>query len=261
MVIEKARIIRNEHVGSSYFKIGLECGDNFLSAIPGQFVMLKIDGINQPLLRRPFSIHKIIRGKGIEILYRVVGECTGKLAETKAGGSVDIMGPLGKGFPLFIKPGVIFIVGGGVGAAPMPFLSEYVLRNRKVSSSDIKVFLGARSKNDILCREDFLKMELETVVTTDDGSEGDACLVTDPVEAAMKGKRPGVIYACGPFGMLKCLAGMAERYKIPCYLSVESIMACGIGACLGCAVPGKDGGKYLHVCMDGPVFDSRELRL
>lgn len=258
----KVRILWNRRVGSSYYKIGLKCGNALIDARPGQFVMLRLDGWTSPLLRRPFSIHRIIEGeKGIEILYRVVGECTGRLAEVKDGEWVDIMGPLGKGFSLPENFDRIFIVAGGIGIAPMLFLSTYILEKKMTDSSGIKVFLGARSKEDLLCRDDFLNLGLDVMITTDNGSEGEGCLITTPVEAALKEKRPEVIYACGPSGMLKCLAGIAETYKVPCQISTESVMACGIGVCLGCAIEGKDEGGYLHVCMDGPVFDSRDIKL
>ncbi len=260
MIIEKARILKNERVCSSYYRICLKCGNELIGADPGQFVMVHLVGKDLPLLRRPFSIHRIIEGVGIEILYRVVGECTGRLAETKAGECIDILGPLGKGFPLTENSGGMFIVAGGIGVAPMLFLSEYILEKKIAYSSDIKVFLGARSKDDLLCRDDFLRLGLETLITTEDGSQGDACLITNPVEAAIKKTPPGVMYACGPSGMLKCIAGIAEEYKINCYVSVESAMACGIGACLGCAVESRIGDKYLHVCKDGPVFDSRDIK-
>jgi len=262
MISEKVRILWNKRVGSSYsyYKIGLKCSNELIAAKPGQFVMLRIADRYLPLLRRPFSIHGIIEGEGIEILYRVVGECTGRLAKVKDGEWIDILGPLGKGFSLRGNSGGIFIVAGGIGVAPLMFLSKYILEGEKASVSGIRVFLGAGSKDDLLCIDDFLNLGLEVNITTDDGSEGEACLITDPVEAAIKEKRPEIIYACGPPGMLKCLAGMAERYKVPCQISMESVMACGIGACLGCAVEGKDESRYLHVCMDGPVFDSRDIK-
>ncbi|MDP3285981.1 MAG: dihydroorotate dehydrogenase electron transfer subunit [Desulfobacterales bacterium] len=257
----KVGILWNRRVGSSYYKIGLKCGNNLIAARPGQFVMLRIDGRTSPMLRRPFSIHRIIESeKGIEILYRVVGEFTGRLSEVKDGEWVDIMGPLGKGFSLPENFGRIFIVAGGIGVAPLLFLSIHILEKKMAGPSDIKVFLGARSKEDLLCRDDFLNLGLDVMITTDDGSEGKTCLITNPVEVALKEKRPGVIYACGPSGMLKCLAGIAEIYKVPCQISTESVMACGIGACLGCAIEGKDESRYLHVCIDGPVFDSRDIK-
>ena len=262
MVMEKVQVLWNKKLSVSYYRIGLNCSRNFFSARPGQFVMLRLTDRTSPLLSRPFSVHRIIKGeKGIEILYRVVGEFTGRLSEVKDGEWVDITGPLGNGFSLPENIGRIFIVAGGIGVAPMLFLSTHILENKMAGSSDIKVFLGARSKEDLLCRDDFLNLGLDVMITTDDGSEGETCLITIPVEVALKEKRPEVICACGPSGMLKCLAGIAETYEVPCQISTESVMACGIGACLGCAIEGKDEGGYLHVCMDGPVFDSREIKL
>jgi len=261
MLSEKVRVLWNRRVGSSYYKIGLKCGSKLIAAKPGQFGMLRLTDRTSPLLSRPFSVHRIIKGeKGIEILYRVVGEFTGRLSEVKDGEWVDITGPLGNGFSLPENIGRIFIVAGGIGVAPMLFLSTHILEKKMAGFSNIKVFLGARAKEDLLCRDDFLNLGLDLMITTDDGSEGETCLITTPVEVALKEKRPEVIYACGPSGMLKCLAGIAETYKVPCQISTESVMACGIGACLGCAIEGKDEGRYLHVCMDGPVFDSRDIK-
>lgn len=261
MVMEKAQVLWNKKLGASYYRIGLNCSRKFISASPGQFVMLRLTDRTSPLLSRPFSVHRIIEGeKGIEILYRVVGEFTGRLSEVKDGEGVDITGPLGKGFSLPENIRRIFIVAGGIGVAPLLFLATHILEKKMAGSSNIKVFLGARSKEDLLCMDNFINLGLDVMITTDDGSEGETCLITNPVEASLKEKRPEVIYACGPSGMLKCLAGIAETYKVPCQISAESVMACGIGACLGCAIEGKDEGRYLHVCMDGPVFDSRDIR-
>jgi len=261
MFLEKAQVLWNKKISSAYFKMGLKCSGSFYDAKPGQFVMLRIADRIAPLLRRPFSIYRMIEGnKGVEILYRVVGACTGILSEIREGESVDILGPLGNGFSLPKKEGGVFIVAGGIGVAPLVFLSSYLVGEKGFETSTITVFLGARSKDDLLCRDDFSSLGLEVTVTTDDGSEGETCMITNPVEAALKKTRPGVIYACGPSGMMKCLAGMAEDYGVACQISLETVMACGFGACLGCAVESKDENKYLHVCKDGPVFDSREIR-
>jgi dihydroorotate dehydrogenase electron transfer subunit len=261
MFLEKGKVLWNKKIGSSYFKMGLKWSGSFYDARPGQFVMLRTGDRIAPLLRRPFSIYRLTEGKkGLEILYRVVGECTGILSEIREGESVDILGPLGNGFSLPKKNGSVFIVAGGIGVAPLVFLSSYLVGEKGFAASSIKVFLGARSKDDLLCRDDFLGLGLEVAVTTDDGSDGETCLITSPVEIALKNKRPDVIYACGPSGMMKCLADMAEDYSVACQISMETVMACGFGACLGCAVESKDEGKYLHVCKDGPVFNSRDIR-
>ncbi len=261
MFIEKAQILWNKKLSPAYFKMGLKWSGSFHDAKPGQFVMLRIGDRIAPLLRRPFSIYKIMEDKkGMEILYRVVGECTGMLSEMREGESVDILGPLGNGFPLPKKGGKVFIVAGGIGVAPLVFFSSYLVGKKNFAASNIKVFLGARSKDDLLCRDDFLSLGIQVAVTTEDGSEGETCMITSPVEAALKITRPDIIYACGPSGMMKCLAGMAEDHGVACQISMESVMACGFGACLGCAVESKHENKYFHVCKDGPVFDSRDVR-
>ncbi|MFO7666638.1 MAG: dihydroorotate dehydrogenase electron transfer subunit [Desulfobacterales bacterium] len=262
MFLEKAQVLWNKKLSSSYFRIGLKWSGSFYGPRPGQFVMLRISDRIAPLLRRPFSIYRIIEGeKGVEILYRVVGECTGILSEMREGEGVDILGPLGNGFSLPKKEERVFIVAGGIGVAPLVFLSSYLIRDKGFAASNMKIFLGARSKDDLLCRDDFLGLGLEVAVATDDGSEGETCMITSPVEAALKKTRPDIIYACGPSGMMKCLAGIAEDYEVACQISLETVMACGFGVCLGCAVESRGDNKYLHVCKDGPVFDSRDIRL
>ena len=260
MFLERGQVLWNKKLSSSYFKMGLKWNGSLYDVKPGQFVMLRIDDRTTPLLRRPFSIYRIIEAKkGLEILYRVVGECTGILSGIRDGECVDILGPLGNGFSLPKKNGRIFIVAGGIGVAPLVFLCSYLVEEKGFAASNIKVFLGARSKDDLLCRDDFSSLGLEVIITSDDGSEGETCMITNPVEASLKKARPDVIYACGPSGMMKCLSQMAGDYGVACQISMETVMACGFGACLGCAVASKHEDKYLHVCKDGPVFDSRDI--
>ena len=107
-----------------------------------------------------------------------------------------------------------------------------------------------------------MRLGINVHTTTDDGSAGDQCLVTHPVEIAIQDVRPDIMYACGPAEMLKCVLGFAEKYAVPCQVSIETMMACGVGACLGCAVEDRTGsGKYLHACLDGPVFDAQVISL
>ncbi|MGB5157926.1 dihydroorotate dehydrogenase electron transfer subunit [Desulfobacterium sp. N47] len=264
MFLGKVQVLWNNRVSSSYYKIGLNCSEDLSAAMPGQFVMIRLTSGIMPLLRRPFSVHNVkdnkTNGKYIEILYDVVGEFTGRLSEIKAGEWLDIMGPLGKGFVLNKNYSKIFIVAGGIGVAPMFFLSSYLVEKQNVDSLSIKIFLGARTKECVLCRDDFFNYGLEIITATDDGSEGEPCFITNSVETALAQSRPEIIFACGPLGMLQSLAGIAQKYEVPCQVSMESLMACGIGACLGCALEGNDKNSYLHVCKDGPVFDSRDIK-
>jgi dihydroorotate dehydrogenase electron transfer subunit len=265
MYHEKAKILWNKRAGNEYYRIGLTCHRGYSGATPGQFIMLNFPGRMVPFLPRPFSIHRIIktgnRTSGIELLYKVVGEGTKMLSGHGKGDVVNILGPLGNGFIFSNHYKRVFIVAGGIGVAPMLFLASY-LKTKGTDPSECMVFLGGRSKNDLLCSDDFLRMGMKIHITTDDGSAGDQCFVTHPLETVLERDRPDIIYTCGPLEMLKCVAGIAEKHTVPCQVSIETVMACGMGACLGCAVERKEAsGNYMHVCVDGPVFDVRCLKL
>ena len=265
MVQQPVRVLWNKELGGGYYKIGLACRLGMRRLKPGQFIMLRISNGVDPLLRRPFSIHNPIetdgRVTGIEILYKVVGKGTRLLAGVSSGDRLDLLGPLGSAFLLPEGVRRIFIVAGGIGVAPMVFLATHLL-GRGIASGDMTVFVGGRTKDDLLCLEEFERLGIVIRTSTDDGSAGDQCLVTLPVELALDSRHPDVIYACGPLEMLKCVSGIAESRGIPCQVSIESNMACGMGACLGCAVPIKDTpGEYVHACLDGPVFDLQQIQL
>lgn len=250
---------------SGYYRMGIESRTGYSRAKPGQFVMVRpADGL-APLLRRPFSIHRLIlrdgRAEGIELLYKVVGTGTEKLALCRKGDGLDLLGPLGAHFTVPTDTRRVFLVAGGIGVAPMYFLSS-TLERAGVDLDDSMVFIGGRSRDDLLCMNDFFAVGMRTVhLTTDDGSAGLKDLVTSPLEKAAAERAPDRIYACGPLPMIRATAQIARRYGVPCQVSVETLMACGMGACLGCAVEGTDPGKYLHACVDGPVFDADRLQL
>ncbi|GBC64152.1 dihydroorotate dehydrogenase electron transfer s ubunit [Desulfonema ishimotonii] len=263
---QKSVVLWNTMECSGYYRLGITCDAGYSAARPGQFVMVRFPGQLSPLLRRPFSIHRLVRTdgrtEGIELLYKVVGRGTEMLSLCRKGDGLDLLGPLGNGFTIPDHPGRIFIVAGGIGVAPMFFLTS-VLREQGLDPARAVVFIGGRSKDDLLCMNDFFSVGMQTVhITTDDGSAGEKDRVTGPLERAIREARPDMIYACGPTPMLKATARLAEDYGVPCEISIETLMACGMGACLGCAVrPKKQTGKYLHACLDGPVFDARTLQL
>lgn len=265
MFQHQATVLWNEKISTDCYKIGLSCPEHYSVAKPGQFIMLRLVGQTDPLLRRPFSIHNLITSKGqtegFELLYKVVGKATAILARQQPGVMVDILGPLGTGFIIPRTARVIHVVAGGIGVAPLVFLAS-LLHGNNFDFSNCRVFIGGRTKEDLLCRDDFIHLGLKVVTTTDDGSAGDQCLVTHPLEEAVDRNRPDLIVACGPMAMLDCVVGIAEKHHVPCQVSIETIMACGMGACLGCAVEGRaDQERYLHACLDGPVFDAAELKL
>ncbi len=261
MIQSDADILWNRKLGPMYFHLGLSLR-GFEQAVPGQFITLRAQRQQSPLLRRPFSIHRLIqadnRVQGIEILYRTAGDCTRYLSTLAPGEKVNILGPLGNGFSL-PDSGRIFLVAGGIGVAPMVFLAETL--RQKSHPSEITIFLGGRTQTDLLCQKAFLDLGLRLELSTDDGSTGHQGLVTDLLKKHLTETKAHGIYACGPMPMLAAVAGLARSHAVPCQVSIETIMACGMGVCLGCALDDQViTDKYRHVCIDGPVFDAATLK-
>lgn len=218
--------------------------------------MLKTGETLDPLLRRPFSIHKINNDATIEILYKIVGKGTSLLSDFKKGADIDIIGPLGNGFKIDKKIKSHILIAGGIGIAPLLFLAQELSKDKK---NRIVLFSGARHKEDILCIQDFKRLKAEIKISTEDGSIGKQGLISELFEVFLTGHNESnsVVYTCGPKGMLREISRLASIKGISCQVSLEERMACGLGACLGCAADTKGGYKY--VCNDGPVFDAGEI--
>jgi dihydroorotate dehydrogenase electron transfer subunit len=265
MIQTTATVLRNMMLAPNYGRIGLSCGEPFARSKPGQFVMLGFPESIDPLLRRPFSIHRLIaaegRFRGIELLYKTVGPATLRLSRLRVGEAVSILGPLGNAFQVAAGTRRIYLAAGGVGVAPMVFLLEW-LRVLRPEPPACRLFLGGRSREDLLCADEIERLGTPVVLTTDDGSCGDQCLVTNPLEEAVRRDPPDLVLACGPKPMLACVLGIVRAHSVSCQVSIETMMACGMGACLGCAVGGRqDDSRYLHACLDGPVFDADDIAL
>lgn len=256
----QVKILKNKEIAKGFYRMRI--ASSYLAGYsrPGQFVEVRCSQETDPLLRRPFGIHRVI-GAGIELLYEVVGRGTDALSQKKPGETLDIIGPLGNGFDLGLatrerqRPAIL--AAGGNGVAPLFFLAEELKRK----NIKIHVLIGGRSKSHILCEKEFKKLGAKVVITTDDGSRGFKGLVTNPLLTALSAddSRPSVIYACGPTGMLKAVSRLAYSSGIPCQVSLEEHMACGVGVCLGCPVKVKTDSRYKMVCKDGPVFDAGEI--
>jgi dihydroorotate dehydrogenase electron transfer subunit len=267
MIQQHATILWNRQVGPQLYRLGLACNRGYETVQPGQFIMIQVDQGRSPLLRRPFSVFGLIgdprQPDGIEVLYKVQGQGTDILARMTRDQHLDILGPLGHGFDLAQSPpvrGPYYLAAGGIGVAPIRFLAHH-LKCNGYAANQCHVFLGGRNRSELLCRDDFIDLGMVVTITTDDGSAGDQCLVTDPLQTAIEMQPPAMVFACGPHGMLTCIAGIVEKNKVPCQVSVETMMACGMGACLGCAVDGRDTAKpYWHACKDGPVFPVEHLK-
>lgn len=266
-----------------------------LSFQPGQFVMVKPSGLLDPFLPRAYSILRVRResnrkgGHMVEILYKLMGKGSTALSRLKPGDRVDLLGPLGNGYHVLPSLTTALLVVGGIGVPPVVALAEMLARsqfmgrrprNGKVGRQKMIAFVGGKTSDDILCLSDFRKAGAKVHVATEDGSLGHRGLVVDLMETYLKlqaNRQGATIYACGPHAMLHAVAKIAERFQVPCQLSLEADMACGFGACMGCVIPVKqsavsikqpaeetwdtDGkrGTYKLCCKDGPAFDAQEI--
>jgi len=206
MNLADSKILWNRSLGDAYRCMGMTTGAEYQTAQPGQFVMVKIDSGFAPLLRRPFSIHRLIDpgdgAAGIELLYKMVGPTTDQMGGLRPGDTLSLLGPLGRGFTVPSKPARTALVGGGIGIAPLVYLASGLTEGGQAPGS-IRVFLGGRSAADLLCIDDFSQLGLQVSTTTDDGSAGEKGLVTGPLERALAAGGLDRVYACGPEGMLK----------------------------------------------------------
>ncbi|MBI5559798.1 MAG: dihydroorotate dehydrogenase electron transfer subunit [Deltaproteobacteria bacterium] len=251
--MSSATIINNSRLGGRFFRLSLrwKCG----GVLPGQFVMLRVSNSLDPFLRRPFGIYDF-SGDVLDILYKVVGKGTGMLSTLAPGTDVDILGPLGNGFPPAGKGKNPIMVAGGIGIAP------FYLFAGEVKEGKPSLFYGAKGRDEVALLKDFKSrgLKLNIRVSTEDGSIGRKGLVTDILKERLG--EDSVVYACGPAGMLKEVSNIARKRGVKCYVSLERAMACGIGVCLGCAVKTRKhppASAYRMVCSDGPVFNGEEI--
>lgn len=258
---KKVELVRSELLARDVVRLTFHAPEITALALPGQFVMIQIAPGKDPLLRRPFSIHQATIDGSLQILFKVVGRGTELLAQVKEGEQLSLLGPLGKGFVL-ADPGKACLVGGGMGIAPMLFLASR-FQQQLAHLDDVpkvmpRIILGARNREELEpLVADFQNLGLEVLPATDDGSFGHHGLVTDVLKELSLAP-DFTVYSCGPRPMMAAIHHLCLKEKISCQVSVETVMACGMGACLGCAVPLKAGG-YAHACSDGPVFESGEL--
>ena len=223
----------------------------------GQFIEIRVNDEIDPLLRRPISIYNI-DGKLIEFVFQVRGKGTVILSEKEEGEEIDVIGPLGQGYFNFEGKKNLAIIGGGIGIFPL-----YELAKRAKSNAKINMYLGFRSKEFVVLEEEYKKISDKFILTTDDGSYGSKGFAIDLLKFDIQKEKFDGIYACGPLPMLKAVQELAKETNIHCQISLEERMGCGIGVCLGCAVKTNNSEdiEYMHVCKDGPVFDSQAVEI
>lgn len=255
---EIATVVSQEQIASDVYSMWIQTEQIAEEAKPGQFISLYCADKSR-LLPRPISLCEIDRESGrLRIVYRVVGKGTDEFSRLRAGDTVEILGPLGNGFPLEEARGKrVLLMGGGIGIPPM-------LETAKQLDAEKMIVSGYR--DELFLTEDFAEAG-ELYLAVEHPGEGVICTEGNVLDAVRENElEADVIFACGPTPMLRVIKSYALEKEIPCWISMEEKMACGIGACLACVCQSKeiDGHSHVHnkrICKDGPVFLSTEVEL
>ena len=265
---EPSTVLSLDDLGAGYRRLRLGAPAAAAAAAPGQFVHVRVPALDASAMRRPVSVCDADSAAGVlTLVFKIVGRGTAALATVREGDRVDLMGPLGNGFPRPPAGAEVLLVGGGYGVAPLYFLARKVLdgRDGRDGRGGIHLFVGGRTKEDLLLLDDFRALGVAVHPATDDGSLGTKGLVTAPLDAwfAARGRvvHPATaakpeLFACGPAPMLRAIDERAQALGADAWLSLDRRMLCGVGACLGCTQVVRDGDATatVRVCADGPVF-------
>ncbi len=250
-------IVMHQEAAPHHYRLSVRAPQIAHDAKPGQFAMLQVAEGIYPFLRRPMSFERIF-ADGVTFLYKVEGEGTHLLSRLLPGQTVSVQGPLGNGFPIDTEPARHILVAGGIGVAPFPALAEALVR---AHAKPPEVVLAARSRDLLLCEQDFRHMRCPLHLATDDGSAGEKAFAHEVLERLVPTPQTRV-YACGPMPMLRAVSELARTMGFECQVSLEAQMACGDGVCLGCVIESTheaEGEKMLRVCADGPVFNANVI--
>lgn len=257
--VENGLVVRHIQVSRTMYELEFIAPAIAPDCIPGQFVHIRSALDNNPLLRRPLSLYDVDKKLGsITLLYKVVGKGTGLLTRIRPKEYVDAMGPLGHGFSILAPRKTALLVGGGVGIAPLIYLGR-VLQNQ---GCNVKVIHGVESRRELVALGKLREIGVEFMPSTMDGSAGYKGLVTDLLLKKVNPADIDFIYCCGPEKMMARVSDYARENGIAGEVSLEEYMACGVGACLGCARKLKSSDtEYKKICKDGPVFGMEEVEL
>ena len=257
VVMSQAQVTEHNYVAPNIKRLALQAPDVARLAQPGQFVNMRCSSTMDPLLRRPFSINRIDSTSGtISVLYKVVGRGTELLANIHRGDSIDVLGPLGTGFELKPQGRKIVLIAGGIGIAPFYPLAVQLIN----TGFDVTCLVGARCDEEVAEFNELAELGVKVYCATEDGSKGEQGRVTNLLESTLHSNFD-MAYACGPNAMLGAIKQICSRVQLPLQLSLEQIMACGLGVCLGCTCEKEKENGFLHVCTDGPVVWAEEVKL
>ena len=255
MVRTRTEVIANRFIAEGIFRLTLDAPELLARRVmPGQFVHVKT-GDNALLLRRPISVYSVERARNrLSLVIQAAGEGTRKLSRLRAGDVVDVVGPLGQGFDV-TDTKLVYVTGGGVGVAPLCHTID-----EHNADHEIEGFFGYRSAAHAYGYE---RKDVKIHIATDDGSLGEHGLIIAPLERAMRARRPDLVLVCGPTPMLHAVQKLCADMEVRCQLSLEQRMGCGVGGCLtcNCKIRTAEGWAYRRACMDGPVFDGKDVML
>ncbi len=268
----RVEIAENVSLARDTYRVRFECPELARRIVPGQFFMLRLSDCDDPLLGRPFALYDTVLDSagqpvGVDVVYLVVGKMTGLLAECRSGTPLDVWGPLGNGFSTEPTEHLV-MVAGGIGQTPFLALGREFLGGREYGrrvrpASKVTLCYGVRSADLLAGAEDFRACGIHLRVSSDDGTVGHHGLVTDVLEKALdENSSECRIACCGPEPMMAAVARIAGQRGLPCEVSLESPMACGIGICFSCVVKVQqqsDAWDYKRTCVEGPVFDARKI--
>ncbi len=268
-------ILENVQLARNTFRVRVACPEIARTIVPGQFLMMRLAGLNDPLLARPLAMYNVVpgpdgRARDIDIVYLVVGKFTARLAAAPAGQKLEVWGPLGNGFAPRRAEHLV-MVAGGIGQTPFLALAQEYTGQRQFGSparsapriERLTLCYGARSREYLAGVSDFEAAGVNVLTSTDDGSAGHHGLVTDVLRQVIAGAKPvSHIVCCGPEPMMHAVAEIARAASISCEVSLESPMACGIGICFSCVARVRDAAgewDYRRTCVEGPVFDAATI--
>lgn len=257
-----AELIKKEQFKRDVFKFSVKAPSIVKNAKPGNFIEIRVSDQVDPFLRRPISIYNLDKENGIlEFIFQVKGKGTQILAKKEIGSQIDMIGPLGYGTFKYENYNNLAIIGGGIGVFPLYELSK----DAKSDNKNVNIYLGFRNKDFVLLEKEFEKVSNKLIVTTDDGSYGKKGFAINFLKEDIEKENIDCIYACGPLPMLKAVRELAIEKDIPCQISLEERMGCGLGVCLGCAVKTaqstKENPEYWHVCKGRTCFSSKRCRV
>ncbi|MCX6252803.1 MAG: dihydroorotate dehydrogenase electron transfer subunit [Bacteroidetes bacterium] len=244
---------KNIRLNPRHFVLELTPPEKLPAIFPGQFVQVLVEDTGSTFLRRPFSIHFIDHSSNLlKLMIQIKGEGTRKLSRLMEGDRINLIYPLGNSFILeSISP--VLLIGGGCGVAPLLFLAQqFNLRDIRPT-----ILIGGKTKKDLLDVEEYMKLG-DVLISTEDGSDGEKGLVTEHSILKTGISAFNKIYTCGPESMMKKIAEITGKAGVDCEVSLENTMACGFGVCLCCVTPTVHGNE--RVCVEGPVFNTKELR-